>query len=108
MKNSKQKQKTIIKIQSFIDKYGALDSAELELNSSPFYGSTGDRTIALIEKLYRNIVEVVTYVNDDEVDSLNVLYSELPQDLLDEILESLEQYDVEMEKVIEKSRDNNF
>ena len=47
----KKKEKTIAKIQSLIKKYGILNSAELDLDSSPFYGSIGNRTVALIEKM---------------------------------------------------------
>lgn len=90
------KSEKIAKIKKIISEWGSVNSAELQLDSSPCYNSAGENTCALIEQFYVDNVEVVVYVHENEVDSFNVAYEDLDGDTIDEISEIIEGYEKAM------------
>lgn len=64
---------------------------ELQLESSPVYSAFGN-TVALVESFYRDDVEVVVYVNDQEVDTFTKTYEELDVHTLEAVFEVIMQY----------------
>lgn len=95
----------ISKIREIIDKWGATNSAELQLDCSPSYASVGNLA-SLVEKFNLNSVDVVTYdKGGNEVDEFSLKYEELKTDLLEEILSVLENYAVDMDNTMERCKD---
>jgi hypothetical protein len=67
-----------------------------------------DKHFSLIERFYREDVEVITYIDGEEKDIFNVPYTNLSFDLLDEILNAMETYDVMMDKTMDSCRDEDW
>jgi hypothetical protein len=53
-------------------------------------------------------VGVTTYVHEIVTDETDISYEDLSDDILEEILESLQTYDEYMLKTMDKCRDENF
>jgi hypothetical protein len=102
------KQKLINGIKSIIEEWGGATTSELELGCSPIYNQMGKNNFALVERFNRNGVTVIHYVHDNEVDDFDVDYQELKVDLLEEIYQILEQYNVEQQKTMDRCKDENF
>jgi hypothetical protein len=95
----------IRKIQSIIEEWGMFTTAEVQAESSPVYKSIGKNNFCLVERIERHGVGITQYVHDQEVDDFDLDYSELEEDLIDEILELAENYEVDMEKTNKRCRD---
>jgi len=101
------KTQLIEKIQTIIENWGSVNSAELNLDCSPCYASVGN-SVSLVERFNRNDVDIVTNFDGQEIDEFSKDYEELEQDLLTEILDILENYDVDMQKIMDSCKDENF
>lgn len=99
-----QKKTVIKKIKQIIQSQGSLSTAELESGSSPVYATLGQDSCALVERFNLNDVEVIVYAHEQEVDSFSLSYEELEKDVLEEILFELEQYEVAMDKTMERCK----
>jgi hypothetical protein len=97
---------TIIKnIKRIIQEWGAFGSGEIEGSLgetySPCVNSMGN-LVALAEYFNPNEVEVNIYnpsgFSSDPIDSYTVSYEDLPKDVLEEILDLCEAYDVDQFK----------
>lgn len=102
------KQKLINGIKSIIEEWGGVTTSELGLDCSPIYNQMGKNNFALVERFNRNGVTVIHYVHDNEVDDFDVDYQELKVDLLEEIYQILEQYNVEKQKTMDRCKGENF
>lgn len=98
------KTELIDKIKTIIATWGIVNSGELNLDCSPCYATIGN-SVSLVEKFNRNDVDIVTNLDGQEIDEFSKDYEELEQDLLTEILTVLENYDVDMQKTMERCED---
>jgi hypothetical protein len=103
------KGRTINGIKSVIEKWGgSISTKDMELESSFTLDYISDKHFSLIERFYPNDVEVVTYIDDIEKDVFNVSYEELTFDVLNEILNTMETYDIMMDKTMDSCRDEDW
>jgi LPS sulfotransferase NodH len=98
------KRKLIKYIQELIAKHDSPRFSDMEVESSPCLYSSG-QTIILIENISYNHAEAITYVRDEEVDSVDILYENLSNDTLEEILTILEIYDTMYDKTLDRCQD---
>jgi len=94
--------KVIKRIQDIIRKRGEVTDMELELDSSPCIVSIGnnmDNVSQLIEVFKPTLVEAVTYHGEQQIDESYIAYEDLSDEILDEILEIMVQYDTMNEEV---------
>ena len=103
-----QKRTIIKKIKALIAKLGGTTSAEMQLDSSPCLKGIGSHTCQLIETFGQHKVTAITYVNDCEGDEDYISYEDLKKDILEKILSDLEDYEVGLDKTMEKCRDENY
>lgn len=103
--NAETKSEIIRKIRELIAKHGMLTTAELEMGSSPVYSSAGKDQFTLIERFRQLDVVAVSYVHEQETDEEDVPYEDLSIDVLKEILEALDYYDYEQDKLMESCKD---
>ncbi len=101
-----QKKTIIKKIKSIFERLDetSLTTQELEMSSSPIHKDLGGRSCALIERFNRSDVDVVVYAKDEEVDEYSVDYEDLEKDVLEEIFYALEQYEIGMDKTMDRIR----
>jgi len=102
------KEQYISDIKSIIDKWGSVTSREQELEASPVYNTFGKDHIQLVERFNRNSVTIVSYIHEIEVDEFDVDYDQLSENLLYDIYDVLDQYNVGMEKTFQKIRNENW
>lgn len=100
--------KIISEIKLIIEKWGSLTTADLETNQSPVYSQFNKDHFSLIERFNLSDVEVITYIHETEVDSFNVSYEDLDEDMLYDIFGELETYDIMMDKTIDSCRDEDW
>jgi len=96
--NVSRKEEIIAKIQRIIETFGSVTCAELELDASPTL-----ENYHLIERFNNDSVTVVQY-NENygfQESEYDVHYSELIEELLEELLGIIEQYGLEQEKTLE-------
>jgi hypothetical protein len=100
-----QKRTIIKKIQNIIREWGAFGSGEVEGSLGETYSpcvNTMGGLVALAEYFKESEVDVNVYnpnsVSSDPIHDYTVSYEDLPKDVLLEILELCEQYDVIQEK----------
>jgi len=98
----------ISEIKSIIDKWGGVTTCDLQLESSPVYNTFGKDHIQLVERFNRNSVTIVSYIHETEVDEFDVDYDQLSEELLYDIYDILDQYNVGMEKTMDKIRNENY
>ena len=73
-------------IRTIINEFGSFSTAEVEASCSPCLQSFGKDTHILAERFYKDNVEAVTYVHETETNSSDILYEDLSDEVLDEIL----------------------
>lgn len=95
LKDKTDRQEKIEYIKKVIREWGVVNTAELELESSPVYNSMGKDHYMLVEGFYNDWVEVVEYVHEEETDSHNVSYEELEDCLIDAICIIIENYEAD-------------
>ena len=87
---------------------GSISMAEMNADHSPIVGSLG-KADQLVETLYDDYVETQIYISDRESDGFeDVSYEDLPVDCLEDILELIQDYQVGLDKTMDKIRDENF
>jgi hypothetical protein len=102
----KEKAKKIRRILSVLENWGNTTSGELRLDHSPCKSSIGEgktAVVELVEYFNRTDIGTIVYQDEQELDENNYNYEELSDDLLDEILNIMENYDVDMEKTMRRS-----
>jgi len=105
------KAKTIKRIKAILGDWGGTNTAELELDCSPCINSIGNgknNVSQLIERFNVDSVTAITYHDELELGEEDIDYEDLSNELLDEILNIMEEYDVSMNKAMYKCRDENF
>jgi len=90
------KHSKIAYIKKVIKEWGPTKSGELQLESSPIMNSLGDGNVCeLIEDFYKDGVGTAIYDrNGEEIDWNNYEYEDLSEDLIDQIWNIIEQYEV--------------
>lgn len=99
------KDEQISEIKRIIREWGSTSCAELETESSPCIKSIGNgrnNISQLVETFYVDSVEAVTYQDDTVIAWDNFDYEELSEDIINEIYEIIEQYDVLMYKTMKR------
>jgi hypothetical protein len=86
---------------------GSTSPMELEANSSPCISSVGNKpnVSTLVEKFSDDGVIVVAYVDETEISSDFKEYEDLSEEIIDEIYNLLEQYEVGLEKTFKRCQD---
>lgn len=79
----------ITKIKELIAEWGSTSVQEIGLSSCPVYTVAHKDDVCLVEHFNLNDVLVINYIHDMECNSFNVLYEDLNEDVLDEILDIL-------------------
>jgi|APFre7841882654_1041346.scaffolds.fasta_scaffold613078_1 hypothetical protein len=95
------KEKKIQRIKEIIGNWGGTTACELELDHSPCINSIGNgknNVSQLIEYFNAKDVTAVTYQDELELGEEDILYEDLDDDILEEVLEIIEIYDLKMEK----------
>jgi len=97
----------IQEIRRIIEEWGATSSCELELEASPCLNSMGNgkRNVSeLIESFNHDGVGTVVYQDELELDENDYTYEELSDEIIDEISDIMEQYDVSMTKTMNRCK----
>lgn len=102
------KTQKISKIKEIIGEWGATTTAELEADSSPCISSSGTNRMnvsTLVEEFNLSDVKIVTYNNETEIAEDTIPYEDLSEDVIDEILNLLEDYDTDNFKTMQRCQD---
>lgn len=87
-------------IKKVLDDWGATNCAELELDHSPSMNSMSDGNISeVIESFDVDGVDTIVYDDEVELEWNNYNYEELSDDIIDEIYDIMEQYEIEQLKL---------
>lgn len=98
----------ILRIKEIIREWGSTTTAELEADSSPCISSNGTNKMnvsTLVEGFYQNDVNIVTYNNETEIADDTIPYEDLTEEVIDEILYLLEDYDTDNFKTMQRCQD---
>jgi hypothetical protein len=91
------KEEQIAYIRKVIKEWGATSCCERERDHSPSMNSlAGGRICELVESFDVDGVETVVYDDELEIDWFNYSYEELSDDIIDEIVEIMEDYEADM------------
>ncbi len=94
-----QREENIKRIKDVILTWGSTNCVERERDHSPSMNSmAGGRICELVEQFNANGVETVVYDDDNEVDWNNYKYEELSDEVINEILEIIDDYEADMLK----------
>ncbi len=99
------KTEKILRIKEIVREWGATTTAELEADSSPCISSSGTNKMnvsTLVEGFNLNNVKIVTYNNETEIAEDNIPYENLTEDVIDDILYLLEDYDTDNYKTMQR------
>ena len=91
------KDKKIALIKEIILSRGGTTTAELQADCSPCVYSSGTNKMnvsTLVEEFNISNVKIVTYNNETEIADDTIPYEDLTEDIIDEILILLEDYDI--------------
>jgi hypothetical protein len=93
-------------IKKVIGEWGATSCCELERDHSPSMNSlAGGRVCELVEQFNIKGVETVVYDDQNEVDWNSYDYEELNDDIIDEIVSIMEDYEADMLKTEKRCQD---
>lgn len=93
------KAQKIAYIKKVITEWGATSCVELQRDHSPSMNSlAGGRVCELVEQFNADGVETVVYDDENEVDWNNYDYEELSDEVIDEIVSIMEDYEADMLK----------
>lgn len=95
----------IDKLTALVSKHDEIEVGELMDNPTFTYQSIGEKVVANVETLRKKDVGITVYVDDIEVDWFDVPYEELPEAMLEQMLELVEMYDVELDKTFKRCED---
>jgi len=91
-------------IKKVLGNWGGTSCCERERDHSPSMNSlAGGRVCELVEEFTVDGVSTVVYDDENEVDWNNYNYEELNDDIIDEIVEIMEDYDADMEKTMKRT-----
>ena len=96
-----ERQEMINECKRIIGDWGSVNTAERELDCSPCIRSVGNgkqNVSDLVERFDVDAVEVVVYNDEIELSSYDLKYEDLDDDILAEVYEILDIYDVDMYK----------
>ncbi len=99
------KTEKILRIKEIVREWGATTTAELEADSSPCISSSGTNKMnvsTLVKGFNLNNVKIVTYNNETEIAEDNIPYENLTEDVIDDILYLLEDYDTDNYKTMQR------
>ncbi len=102
------RQNKIDRIMEILNMWGQTTTSELELESSPVYNNLTGRICSLVETFNPKYVSVVTYDDDIDINEFDVNYEDLSNELLDEIYEIIDKYDIAQNKLHDSIRDEDF
>lgn len=92
-----EKENKIKYIKKVLGDWGATSCCERERDHSPSMNSlAGGRICELVESFTVDGVETVVYDDENEIDWFNYSYEELSDDIIDEIVEIMEDYEADM------------
>lgn len=103
-----ERQSKIDRIKEILGIWGMTTTSELELESSPVYYTISNDVCALIEVFTQDCVRVLTYNDEIVIDENDVSYEDLSNELIDEIYDIIENYDVNQNKLHDSIRDEDF
>jgi hypothetical protein len=98
----------IKRIKDILVVWGSTNVCERERDHSPCLKSIGngkDNVSELVEQFYADSVETVVYQDEITLSYNNYSYEELPDDIIDEILEIVEEYEADMLKTEKRCQD---
>ena len=96
-----EKHEQIAEIKRIIAEWGIVATYELELDHSPCIKSIGNgknNISQLVEEFYSTTVKAVTYHDELELGEEEIAYEDLSEDVIQDIYEIMEQYDLEQIK----------
>ena len=99
------KTEKILRIKEIVREWGATTTAELEADSSPCISSSGTNKMnvsTLVKGFNLNNVKIVTYNNETEMAEDNIPYENVTEDVIDDILYLLEDYDTDNYKTMQR------
>ena len=102
------KTQKISRIKEIIAEWGSTSTAELEADHSPCISSSGTNKMnvsVLVERFNYEDVGIFTYNNETEVAEDDQPYEALSEDVIDEILDLLEDYDTDNFKTMKRCED---
>lgn len=102
------KEAKIAQIVKIITEWGSTSVCERELESSPCLNSIGNgknNISELVEQFFADSVETVVYQDETTLSYNNYSYDELPEEIIDEILEIVEEYEADMLKTEKRCQD---
>jgi len=94
-------------IKRVLSNWGMTTTAELELESSPVFNNVSGKVCALVEEFTQDYVRVITYDDEIIITEDDVPYEDLSDDLIDEIYEIIDQYDVAQQKLHDSCRNED-
>lgn len=101
-----QKAINIERIKSILAVWGSTSCTERECESSPTLNSLGSGDICeLVETFYSDSVETIVYDNGTEKEYNSYQYEELSEEIIDEILEIVDEYEADMLKTEKRCAD---
>jgi len=103
-----ERQEKIEFIKKVLFTWGDTSTTELELESSPVYNNLTGKICTLVEEFTEDYVHVVTYDDDIDIDEDDIPYEKLSDELIDEIYDLIEQYNIVQEKLYDSIRDEDF
>ena len=102
----KSKEEKITRIKEILKEWSpeGVSTMELEAQTSPCISQTG-QTYQLVERFALDCVSVFTYVGSVETSEDELSYEELAEEVIDEILDLLEDYDTDCYKTMKRCED---
>lgn len=98
------KEEKISRIKEIIKEWGETSTAELQADCSPCISCIGDHSV-LVERFSYDDVGIFEYVGGVEVGENDITYEELEEEVIDEILYLLEDYDTDNFKTMRRCED---
>ena len=99
------KDEIISQIKEIIKEWGSFTTADVQAESSPLINSVSKNSFQLAERFNVDGVEAVTYVYDNVTDNDFIPYEDLDEDVLEEILMLAEDYEIGMDKTMNRCKD---
>ena len=100
------KEEKITRIKEIIKEWSpeGVSTMELEAQTSPCISQIG-QTCQLVEHFFLDYVSVFTYVGSRETSEDELTYEQLSEEVIDEILDLLEDYDTDCYKTMQRCED---
>ena len=88
------KQEMLDKIKEILSRHNnVLTTQTMECNNSPVFAMMTRDHFSTCEEFHPDHAEVVTWLRGEEADRVDVIYVEMDEQLLEEIIDELEDYD---------------